>query len=135
MPRFLLFTSLLLLSFLPARSQSLLPDTTREYTLEAIIHSDTLQTLCMMKCQDSTVLGSIYKELGPSLTDFSYDLNTRKLKILHCTTPGATGLRRRYVKRALRVYTQQLLQAMQHGRDSISDEKHQFKLKITPIEQ
>lgn len=134
MLRYLLFISLSLMSLLPAEAQSLLPDTTQHYSLQATLPSDTIQVYCIMKRQGNTILGSFFKELGPSMTDFSYDLPTQKLKLLHCVTPGSKGLRRRYIKHGLRIYTRQLLQAMEQGRNSISDEKHHFTLTITPTQ-
>ena len=86
--------------------------------------------ICMLTCDGRTVKGSIMNEFGISLLDFSYSLHSKKVK-LH----AVVGLMDKwYIRRVLRRDLRQLMQNLQQGIMTYTDEKYGIVYRLTPVE-
>ena len=137
MQKFLVSISIALLSLqalpLHAQQEYLFPDsagTKVSYNATIEMAKGYVSGVCIMVNDEGIVKGSLFNEFGISAIDFTYNLDTKKIKLLSVIKM----LNKWYIKKVLKKDLVQVMENLSKGISSYHDKKYKIDYNFTVLE-
>ncbi len=136
MQKFLVSISIALLSLmalpLHARQSHLFPDsagTKVRYNATIEMAKGYVSGVCIMVNDEGIIKGSLFNEFGISAIDFTYDPDTKKVKLLSVIKM----LNKWYIKKVLKKDLVQVMENLSKGIPSYQDKKYKIDYNFTVL--
>lgn len=130
--KFLISTSWLWLAFAnPLQAQKVtFPDSIGQkvrYAATIEMKKGYMSGICIMVNDEGLIKGSLFNEFGISALDFTYQPETRKIKLLSVIKM----LNKWYIKRVLRKDLAQVMENLRQGKGEYRDERFKIDYKFS----